>query len=812
MTNPRRSLWTLIPVLGLLLATLIFGVWYYLQSQLPQVSGGTNVLSNVGVFVLINLNIIFVLVFGFLVIKNLVKLVLERRRKILGSRLRSRLVVAFVGLSLVPTVLLLLVAKGIVESVLQGWFSPQIESSVDGALGVAQYHYRAEEIRMRRYLHQVGGTLSVMYPPLLETDVQVDEEGQGETKLDEWREVMRGFLEEKREEYGLSELLVVKRSGEVVVRVTSPDLISEFVEIPGPNLRRLLDSMDGWVKVQPEQSINGEFIRGYAPIGGALGAGVVESSIQQVVEQKDVIEAGEKRHLFSPQYGLVATVWLRPELSETLGAVINAYEDYQELQSYSRPLASSYTLTLVGVTLMIVFAAVWVGFYLAKSLAVPIQELAQGTEQIAHGNLDYRIPSVGDDELGILVRSFNTMTEDLKKTTSELVSRRRYMETMLASVGVGVISIDRHWVVKTCNVAGAEMLGAEDHHAVLHQNLMKVLPDLLGQKVSEMIQELYESREKIISSTAAVVIRNAMKHMQVTATKLLSEQGDVLGAVLLLDDFTELVSAQRMAAWQEVARRIAHEIKNPLTPIQLSAERLQRKLTVGAASRDIGQEEKKLISECTETIVSQVETLRTLVNEFSQFARMPRAVPGPVDLNALVLEKVNISTGAHANVVFETNLDENIPVLELDREQMGRVLVNLLENAVSAAKPDLVQEKEGSALDFQPQIHIRTHLERDLGLVSIEVSDNGLGVPERDKKKLFEPYYSTKKGGTGLGLAIVSSIVADHNGFIRVRDNRPRGARFIVELPVSRRAASLTRDDGRQKTVVGGGSKDEALH
>jgi two-component system, NtrC family, nitrogen regulation sensor histidine kinase NtrY len=415
---------------------------------------------------------------------------------------------------------------------------------------------------------------------------------------------------------------------------------------------------------------------------------------------------------------------------------------------------------------------------------VPIGLLAEGTQQVAHGNLDHRIPELGDDELTVLVRDFNIMTKDLKDLTEKLVKGRRYMETVLARVGVGVITIDSHDRITTFNIAAGDILGVSDPFAAVHRDFREVLPKALNEKIVEELEKLYQRQEELVSGEVSVELADTTKHLQLTLTKLVDEKEVLIGTVILLDNITELVSAQRMAAWREVARRIAHEIKNPLTPIQLNAERLQRRFTAGelGGGQGLDDEARMLLTEATDIIVKQVKNLRILVNEFSNFARMPKARLKPGDLNQVVSETVNIFTQSHSGVSISVELDSSIPVFGIDREQIGRALVNLLDNGYASVSHAIAADKNDGL------IKVSTVYDESLGLVSLEVSDNGLGIADDDKPKLFEPYFSRKRGGTGLGLAIVRTIVADHNGFIRVYDNEPSGATFVIELPVTREA------------------------
>lgn len=788
-------------ILGLsaLFIGLIALAFSYIVRQVPSPGESAPSGSHLEFFLLINLNIIVVMVLGFMVVKNIVKLLLDRRRRILGSRLRARLVAAFVGLSLIPTALLFLMAKGILERVLEEWFSPQVTASVDGAFDVAQHFYDSTEAQLYRF----GRHVAVDLRPLASMLTNVTKGGKD---AEDAQAVIKSFLESKRDEYGLFSLAVLDLKGEPLVRAEGPEAKRALVDVPLPSAASVRKAGLGATVVLPEESLNSEFLRAYVPLYAddplERAPGLIQTAPSPAVDLTSD----------SPTAIITATAWISPELIETLAELTSAHDDYRELRSYRRPLASNFTLTLVIVTLMIVFAAVWVGFYLARSLSIPIQLVAEGTQEVAQGNLKHRIPEVGDDELSILVRSFNTMTEDLEVATEELIRRRRYMEAVLANVGVGVISVDRDGVVKTVNLAAAEMFGIGDDSMRRPQKLEKFFPARFVESLEKILSSVYSEPETAISET--LTLRSDVKESEIliTATQLVGEQG-VLGAVLLFDDVTELVSAQRMAAWREVARRIAHEIKNPLTPIQLSAQRLSRRFVQGKAGRSLSTEERELIDSATEMIVSQVETLRALVNEFSRFARMPKAQLKPTDLNRVLEETARVYANADHGVVFDLRLDTKIPRLDLDADQIGRVMVNLIDNGIASALSKLEKLTAGSsngeaansgtwqifrrllgderANGFEPRIEIKSSVDQELGVVTIEVSDNGLGIPDSDKVRLFEPYFSTKKGGTtggtGLGLAIVSTIVADHEGFIRVRDNSDGGATFIIELPVRRK-------------------------
>jgi two-component system nitrogen regulation sensor histidine kinase NtrY len=420
-------------------------------------------------------------------------------------------------------------------------------------------------------------------------------------------------------------------------------------------------------------------------------------------------------------------------------------------------------MALLMVTLLILFSATWFGFYLAKDITVPIKELAEATHRIATGDLSFRIQMKAADEIGTLVQSFNQMTGDLQVSRSELEQRKKYMEIVLKNVAAGVISIDEEGNVSTINTSAEQILEIKGGE-VLGKNISEVLPKEYVEQVRPLLNEIKSSGKDAIERQVTVNLEEKSLSLLINLTTLREEEGKSLGVVAVFDDLTQLIKAQRMAAWREVARRIAHEIKNPLTPIQLSAQRLRKRYLEKL------EPDETVFDECTQTIVKQVEELKGMVNEFSNFARMPALQPTPSRLNEIIQETLILFQGAKKQVHFEFIPDE-LPTLNLDRDQMKRVMINLVKNSLAAI------ENEG-------KIRIQTSYDPILQMVRLEVSDDGCGIPDEDKRRLFEPYFSTRKSGTGLGLTIVNAIISDHNGYIRVRDNRPKGTTFLIELPV----------------------------
>jgi two-component system nitrogen regulation sensor histidine kinase NtrY len=472
-------------------------------------------------------------------------------------------------------------------------------------------------------------------------------------------------------------------------------------------------------------------------------------------------------------------------LAQKLEQIRAAHDEYRRLQPYAGHIERLYQLELLLFSLVMVLFAIWWGFRIAKGVSTPIRALAEGTAEVARGNLDVQVDPHSDDEVGFLVRSFNRMTRDLRdardgleRTNAELERRRRYMEVVLRNIGAGVVSLDAEGRVNTINPAAQRLLSIPPGVGLVGRSWDDVLrePEQLS-LVRDLREDLRPGVRESIRRQVQLPAGDETLTLLVTVALLKDEENLVLGTVVVLDDYSQLVKVQRMEAWQEVARRIAHEIKNPLTPIQLSAQRIRRRF---GARLSADPADAKVFNECVDAITSQVDSLKLLVNEFSNFARLPAANPVPDDLNRIVREAVSRYAGSEG-VVLKTDLDPNLPHADIDREQFGRLLTNLIDNAVAAVHERMEQEPGYDV----GHVELRTVHDAALHAVRLEVVDDGIGIRSEDRRRIFEPYFSRKEHGTGLGLAIVSRIVADHRGYVRVHDAQPRGARFIVELPAA---------------------------
>ncbi|MET0152053.1 MAG: ATP-binding protein [Candidatus Binatia bacterium] len=714
--SSRRDAW--------LVAVVALGVFLFavFEARLPQFSSAQSLMNHLTFFLLINLNVLLLVVFVFLVGRNLVKLTLERRRRILGSHLRTRLVVAFVGLSLFPAVLLFIASTSFMDNSIEKWFDVQVEQSLEGSHDVVQAFYRETASSMRARSREIAAAIA----------------GRG-LMAPARRAELKRFLEARRVDRDLGAVQVYSPRRELLAVAFSSAAASGISVAPDAESFERLGAREDFTRIEPLG--DGDVVRGASPI----------------VDHDKVIGA------------VVVDQYVSTSLSQRSEAIERAFREYKELKILKQPIKNTYLLTLTLITLVVVFAATWYGLSLAKGITVPIQQLAEGTREVAHGNWDVRIEGAGEDEIGTLVSAFNQMTGDLKKFNAELEERRRHMETVLGNIRAGVVAVAPNGAITTWNAAAERLLDIPARQA-RGRPAAEVLSGAALEPVREMLSVLLatgatqgERQVEVVHAEQAFTLLAAAAPLRDPA----SRADEPPGAVLFFEDITQILKIQRMEAWREVAQRIAHEIKNPLTPIQLSAQRLQKRYA--HVLRD------DIFEECTRTIVKQVEDLKALVNEFSTFARLPAGSHRPEDLNGLVEEAVVLFREGHRKIRFDVRTDPTVPPLMLDREGIKRALINLLDNAVAAC---------GNGHAQGGRIEIATSYLASLGLVRLELADNGSGMTPEVKARLFEPYFSTKKEGTGLGLAIVSAIFSNHRAFIRVRDNEPKGSRFIVEFPV----------------------------
>ena len=688
------------------------------------------------IFVLIDINVILLLLLIYLTMRNLVKLVFERRKKLMGAKLRTKLVMAFITLSLLPTVILFFVSVQFISTSIEYWFNIPMERSLKSSLEVGQSFYTRVVDELLSHGNTLGRLISYQGYTLMSRNDEVDK-----------------LIGEKRVEYQLAAIRIFSQN--LQQRAVSQDDKLDLSPYKGPGADVLRKSFEKGTDAHEIQTFShGQLVSGIVPIFSRT-------------ESKAVVGL------------VVAQKFIPGDLVNRLNEIPGGLDEFKQFKLLKKPFKTFHLITLSIVTLLIIFASVWFGLYLSKGITVPIQELAEGTHRIASGDYDVFIDLPAGDEMGVLVDSFNQMTMDLKnsklqleETNRELVrsnveieQRRLNMEIVFANVAAGVISTDAEGKILTFNKSAEKMLNLKadqivgrDYKEVLNRDYLRI--------INEFFQDRYLVRKGSFKRQISLTVGNRTLPLLVSLNVMRDDKGKSHGVVAVLEDLSEIEKAQRMAAWREVARRIAHEVKNPLTPIQLSAQRLQRKY--GAT---LAKDDSKVFEECTNMIVDQVEGLKRLVNEFSSYARLPAPNLSLNDLKQIIQESVNVYKEAQKAVTIVFHDAAEVPEIQVDREQMKRVMINLLDNALDA-------------IDGRGQITIGLSYDQDLQIVILEVADNGKGIPPEHKARVFEPYFSTKKHGTGLGLAIVNNIINDHNGSIRVQDEDPQGTRFIIELPL----------------------------
>lgn len=674
---------------------------------------------------LLSLSIIFILLFlilSFVLGRNLIKLFLERKRKVAGAHFKTRLFIFFISLSLIPTMLLFFFASDIISRNIEGWFQTPLDQIMDDTESLAAgFYLNSKEITLH-YAQQLVS--AIQEQNLIDLNSRLP---------------LMAFVRNKLTEYKLDEIGIY-REDEELFSYLNPDLPFQYYQDLKTNMIKRAHLGEDLEEVLSMGS--GELIRrgisfNIPEIGGIL-----------VVTGK-----------FLPQ-----------NYAQRIKNIFSYVERYRQLRIQRNPVKTSYFLLLALVTLLIIFAASWIGMYLAKGITVPIEKLAQATKEVSRGNLDAHVEDPASDELGTLIDSFNQMIADLKdnqkniaQKTTELAEGKQYIETILDNITTGVITLDAKGIITTINPSAQEML------------LLNGL-DLIGKKVTDVLKD---SKYKDITKSIQLGINNDFKirdkeinietdnqniMLSLTVSPLRHADDELSGIIVVLDNLTQLIKAQKIAAWKEVAQRVAHEIKNPLTPIQLSAERIIKNL------KKDGLNNNKIVQEGAATIVQEARTIKALVDEFSNFARLPNIRLESADIHEIIEQSISPYLGIFNTIKFETRFSSEVPTsLLVDSDQMKRVFMNIFDNAIDA------MEQKGT-------IKIKTFYDKDTKKLRIEISDLGPGISAEDKEKIFQPNYSTKKKGTGLGLAIVHQVIVEHNGSIDFSNIDPHGAKFTIEI------------------------------
>lgn len=679
--------------------------------------------------VLLNINSIFMLIVLFLVARNVVKLVMERRRKVFGVQLRTRLVLIFVSLSLIPTVVMFLASNRVVATSVDYWFTRKTESSLQAALDVGQSFYVAAAQRLRARSEAI---LSA---------IKEEKFLWGGTSMD-------ALLQAKQKEYGLT-----------LAGIITPQGIEQNWH--GPK-----DILNVWKKTR--ERIDWSHVANNT-FGSILWAADNADYVFGIL----AIDKGRTGYLVTAES-------IGQGLLTKLDRISNGFEEYAHLKQLKKPLKISFLLILGILSMIIIFGSVWFGFRLSKEITAPILALADGTTRIAQGELDFRLEDKGQDELGLLVESFNRMAKDLQQGQTNLTEanellaqqkgtleeRNRYIETVLDNITTGVVTLDAYGHILIVNKAACLIFNTSPNF-LKGRSPADFLPPTYKTTFLSMLDSLREHPEHHWQTQEDFILGDRHWKLVIHAIALSGVEG-IQAYVIVIEDITELEKMQRMAAWREVARRIAHEIKNPLTPIKLSAQRLDKKF--GTQVHD------PVFKQCTNVIVKQVERLQEMVQEFSSFAKLPEVQLISGEITPVLTELVNLFKNSHSNIQWELYIPKSLPKILMDAAALHRAILNIITNAVETL--------EHNPKDKEKLIAIKVLHDTTKGIIRIMIQDSGLGLAPDEKEHIFEPYFSRKKGGTGLGLAIVKAIIADHKGSIRVLSSPQGGLSVEIELPI----------------------------
>ncbi len=645
------------------------------------------------VFIIVNI-VLYLLLLIFFVGRNLLNLYTEKKQKTIGSKFRTKLVVAFVGLILIPSALLFILSTQLINNSIDTWFSIEVQKPIYDTMDIARMFYLKERQNAKNYAELLASNKDLL-----------------------------------------------NRSS--LIKTVTGNLKSYLLEHPEESKSDIAkEAFKGTADTEIVSTKEGDIIRAVSPVkDGSQITGVV------------VVET------FIPQDVVVKMESIR-----------KAFNGYSQIKVQQNPIRFLYFLMLTTATLLIIFLALWGSLRIAKGITVPIRTLAEATKTVADGNLDYRIDLKRDDEIGLLIDSFNKMLDDIQEGKQSLQNayeesdrRRLSMEAILESVNTGIIFFDRPGKIVTMNNAACSMLNIE-RGSIAGKSYRELLERLKSDELSSMAKHLVGKDFGSVEKEIHISINGRPMDLRVYMTTLKDSANNFIGTLVVFDNLTEIILAQRALAWQEAAKRITHEIKNPLTPIKLSAERLLKKWNGKADDFD------DVLKKSTKIIVQEVDSLKSLVDEFSKFGKMPKMNLELTNIKLIIEEVVELYNNLR-EIKILTSLKDT-PEILLDEEQIKRVLRNLIDNAIQAKTE---------------RIWLNSHYSPSQDFMTIEVIDEGVGIREEDKKKLFLPYFSTKKEGTGLGLAIVNSIISNHRGHIRVQDNKPKGTQFIIKLPVGQR-------------------------
>jgi two-component system, NtrC family, nitrogen regulation sensor histidine kinase NtrY len=677
-------------------------------------------------FGLINFNLILLLLLSFFILRNLFKAFVDSGSGFIGKSLKSRLIATFLVFSVVPTALMFVIALFYINSSFDRWFSEKMQGVLKSALVIQNEYYS----NAKKKNYNAAFILNQRLKSGLSTD--------------QTKELLGQFRAEQ-----------------------SLDVVEYY---PNLNSERIIAIVeDATVPIIPPPPTD-----------------LLKTVFKDRVEKSEIetLNQGNLMRVLLPlseQEGVVAVSSFIPiSVISKMNDVSLAYEEIKGTNPLEYPLKSIYVIVLILTTLMILFCSVWFGVYISKHLSSSLETLGKATQKVAEGKYQPVKLKTGETEVLKLAEHFNAMVgaldrsrketveanKSLKATLRELDQRRRYMHVVLSNVNTGVISLDSNDMITMINDKAADILGIQSRDYI-SKNAQDVLDEKYYRLYRQMVTKMKNHNLNTVEKEIILDSKGASIPSMLKISTLFNDNGEDMGKVVAFDDLTDVIQGQRAAAWKEVARRIAHEVKNPLTPIKLSAQRLQKKFG--------GQVNDPAFTSCTNMIIEQTDSLKYLINEFSQFARLPDTRPRLGDLNNLVEKVIGFYEQAHRHIRFIGSLDTTLSEFYFDPEQIKRAVFNLVENAVNATTEVA-----------RPEIRIETYVDSAKGLATLSVIDNGKVVSAEDMRRMFEPYFSRQPGGSGLGLTIVKKIIEDHNGYVRLRNNDPRGLIAQIELPYKR--------------------------
>lgn len=694
------------------LVFLVFGLLVYLETQLPFFKKFLPIGENKLIVVILNINLLLILLLLFLIARTIIKNYVEKKRGIWGSRLKTKLTFTLLFISIIPSFTLFVLSTSFFNISMERWFSQKIEDTLDNALEISQFYY---DDLFQRY-EKIGTNIAKKMIRL----------GLHENNVIE----MERFLKRQTQAMSFQFYSVLDPSGNVV-KSNMPE-----------NIDSILSSR---IRSGEENTIR----------------------LIMPLRRGEIVISGTR--LYDNEGSMRGTFFIgntiRLQGTQRLKDIASVYKEFKESRSFKKILKYSFILPLFLSTIITIFFSVWVGIKIAAGIVTPIEKVKEGTSIIAKGKFDINLEEKGGDEIGTLVAAFNSMARELKVAKEELEEKSRYIEVILNNVATGIISTDNKGNIVLLNRAAKIILGAEGEEWI-GRPLKKVFGSELKQEMKTFLREAKAASDnRSIVKEVRIRLKKDITFLRASLTVLKDEEGMAEGFIIAFDDITHFARAEKLATWREIAKKLTHEIKNPLTPIILSAERIRRKVLGRSDGKD-----RDILDETTSIIIRSVEEIKNIVNELTKLTLISRTKTLE-DINNTIEEVIDIYNNLYPNIVFNFKGSE-MPLCRIDKDGFRRAIINLITNAAKA-----VGDKQG-------EINITTGFEQRRGIAVIKVTDNGDGIPDEDKDKIFDPYFTKDKDGTGLGLSIVQSIILEHYGRISVEDNSPNGACFIIEIPV----------------------------